>query len=46
MVRLMIVIAFVALFAVPAFSWTAIQKYMMCPNSITNDVWGYNVVAA
>lgn len=46
MARMMVAIAFVALLAAPAFSWTAIQRYMMIPNSITNDVWGFNVVVA
>ncbi len=46
MARVMIAMALVALFSTEAFSWTAIQRYMMSPNSITHDVWGYKVLVA
>jgi hypothetical protein len=46
MARMMMAIVFVVLFSAPGFSWTAIQKYMLCPNSVVNDAWGFGTMVA
>ncbi len=36
----------VVLMLINFIAWTPIQRYMMKPNSITNDRWGFNTMIA
>lgn len=46
MKRVLAAVLLVMLFSGNGFTLTMIQRYMMLPNSITNEVWGFSVMVA